>query len=217
MLRNFDLNKYTDGCLYHQNDMVKLGCKDCQGCSFCCRDMEALVLDPYDIAELKKGLSMDFENLLEHGIILRLIDGLLLPVMDTQAKNKACAFLNEEGRCSIHSFRPGICRLFPLARYYHDDTFSYILQSQECRKHPSEKIKIRHWLGIPSLKAYERFVLIWHDFLKEIKESLPQVEESQERILHLYLLKTFYQEDYLDFYQEVERKIAQSYSILGLR
>ena len=28
--------------------------------------------------------------------------------------SESCTFLDENGRCSIHPFRPGICRLFPL-------------------------------------------------------------------------------------------------------
>ena len=43
-------------------------------------------------------------------------------------EKEACYFLNEEGRCSIHSFRPGICRLFPLGRFYEEEGFRYFLQ-----------------------------------------------------------------------------------------
>ena len=38
-----------------------------------------------------------------------------------QEETGACGFLADDGRCSIHMLRPGICRLFPLARDYSDD------------------------------------------------------------------------------------------------
>lgn len=217
MRREIDLKNYTDGRLYHSNDLVKVGCNSCEGCSSCCRDMEALILDPYDIFQLKKGLDMDFSSLLEHGIEIRLMENLLLPVMNTDGDSHRCSFLSEKGRCSIHSFRPGICRLFPLGRYYHDHTFSYILQLNQCVKNPKGKVKIKEWLGIDHLKAYENYILLWHDFLTLIREQVCQLDTQQQRILHLYLLKTFFQTDYVDFYPEFNQRLSQAYDALGLR
>ena len=43
--------------LYTSNDMVKVGCSDCAGCSACCHGMgETIVLDPYDIWQLTSHL-----------------------------------------------------------------------------------------------------------------------------------------------------------------
>ena len=50
MERNWDLSEMTDGKLYIENDMARIGCNDCEGCSKCCHNMgESIVLDPYDI------------------------------------------------------------------------------------------------------------------------------------------------------------------------
>ena len=217
MRREIDLQEYTDGRLYQANDMVKIGCDDCSGCSACCRDMEALLLDPYDIHQLKKGLGTDFQTLLDQSISIRQMEGLLLPVMDTARSQGHCYYLNEQGRCSIHAFRPGICRLFPLGRYYHDGTFSYILQIHECKKALQSKCKIRRWLGIPDLRSYERYILSWHDLLVEIREQLPYLEEGQSRILNLYLLRSFFQADYgEDFYTDFDRRLLAARRDLAL-
>ena len=54
--------------------------------------------------------------------------------------------MNDAGRCSIHPYRPGICRLFPLGRYYEEDGFRHILQIHECEKTNRSKVKIRKWM-----------------------------------------------------------------------
>ena len=75
----------------------------------------------------------------------------------------AVAFLTEEGRCGIHPFRPGICRLFPLGRYYEENGFRYFLQVHECQKENRAKVKVKKWLDTPDLKKYETYIarLAW--------------------------------------------------------
>lgn len=65
MERNWDMAERTDGRLYTKNDMVKVGCNDCQGCSACCHGMgESIVLDPYDIYRMSVGLQVKMEELM---------------------------------------------------------------------------------------------------------------------------------------------------------
>ena len=53
MERNVDIDKISDGKRYGANDMVKVGCDDCRGCSACCRGMgDSIVLDPMDLYRL---------------------------------------------------------------------------------------------------------------------------------------------------------------------
>ena len=52
--------------LYDLNDMVKAGCRDCQGCCDCCCGMgQSIVLDPYDIWQLETNLKETFAGLLK--------------------------------------------------------------------------------------------------------------------------------------------------------
>ena len=95
--------------------MVKADCGDCKGCSACCQGMgSSILLDPYDIYRLSTGTGLTFEDLLKGRIELNMSDGLILPNLKMAGEKEACSFLNEEGRCSVHPFRPGFCRLFPL-------------------------------------------------------------------------------------------------------
>lgn len=80
MERNVSMDEISDGRLYGLNDMVKADCRDCEGCSACCRGMgTSIVLDPLDIYRLTAGLGESFEKLLAGGVELNLADGLILP------------------------------------------------------------------------------------------------------------------------------------------
>lgn len=173
MKRDGDLSTLTDGKLYRSSDMARLGCNDCEGCSACCKGMgNSVVLDPYDAWRLEQGLQAPFAAMIGKQVMLSVVDGLVLPSLNMENESGACPFLNEAGRCSIHAFRPGICRLFPLGRYYHGEGFSYVLMAGECRKENRSKVKIDKWLGEQDLKAYEQFVLKWKKILEEARQNM---------------------------------------------
>ncbi|MBE5863498.1 MAG: YkgJ family cysteine cluster protein [Lachnospiraceae bacterium] len=133
-----------------------------------------------------------------------------------QAEEK-CPFLDEKGWCTIHAYRPGLCRLFPLGRYYEGDGFRYFLQKSEC-DHPKAKVKVSKWLDVPELPKYEQYVLTWHQIQKQA-ESLQQEnkDEAFGKNLNMFLLKTFFLTPYdadEDFYQQFEERLATYRSIV---
>lgn len=209
MKRDGDLSSLTDGKLYRSTDMVRLGCNDCEGCSACCRGMgNSVVLDPYDVWRLTKGLGIHFAEMIGKQVMLSVVDGLILPSLNMENEKGACPFLNDEGRCSIHIFRPGICRLFPLGRYYHDGDFSYVLMTGECKKENRSKIKIEKWLGEPNLKAYEQFVMQWKQIQGRMREQLAKTADlEQQKQLSMSLLQKYYFTPYgTDFFAEFSAK-----------
>ena len=179
MKREGDLSSLTDGKLYRSSDMAKLGCNDCEGCSACCKGMgNSVVLDPYDVWRLERGLGIPFAQMIGKQVMLSVVDGLILPSLNMENETGICPFLSEAGRCSIHAYRPGICRLFPLGRYYHKDGFSYVLMTGECQKENRSKVKIEKWLGEPNLKAYEQFVLEWKDILTQTRQKIRETIQT---------------------------------------
>ena len=215
MLRDIDLKAVSDGRLYRQSDMAKVGCNDCKGCSDCCRGMgSSIVLDPYDCFMLCKNLGESFESLLSYAIELQVVDWIILPNLKMADKTDACAFLNEQGRCGIHSFRPGFCRMFPLGRIYENQSFQYFLQVHECAMEPKSKVKINKWIGIPDIRRYETFVTDWHYFLKKVEEILKHFEdEASLKNITMYLLKTFYLMPYdesQDFYSQFQERLEKA-------
>ena len=216
MKRNIDLKEISDGRLYSSGDMVKADCRDCEGCSDCCRGMgNSIILDPMDLWRLQRGIHKDFQALLGAGYIeLNIVDGMILPDLKMDSARDACPFLDGQGRCSIHSWRPGICRLFPLGRYYEENGFKYFIQIHECSRQDRGKIKIKKWLGIPNLKAYEEYILEWHRFLGQCGEALDTLSEENVRILTLYVLRRFYETAYLaadenGFYEEFAARLGE--------
>lgn len=222
MRRNVDLNEISDGKLYTSNDMVKADCYDCQGCSACCRGMgKSIILDPIDLFHLKQAIGKDFAGLLNQEIELNVVDGMILPNLKMDPKTDACPFLDENERCGIHAFRSGICRLFPLGRLYEEEGFRYFLLTKECKKENRGKVKVKKWLGITNLKAYEQYISDWHQFLLTCEESIGELEKENIQILTTYILRLFYQtpyeaEDDGSFYQEFYQRREQVRKTLGI-
>ena len=216
MKRNVDINEISDGRLYSSGDMVKADCHDCEGCSECCRGMgSSIILDPMDIWRIQKGIGKGFQALLEEGKIeLNMADGMILPDLKMDTEREACPFLDSRGRCSIHARRPGLCGLFPLGRYYEENGFKYFIQIHECRKQDRGKIKIKKWLGIPNLKAYENYIMEWHAFLNQCENALETLSEENVRILEMYVLRRFYETAYMaadenGFYEEFSSRLGE--------
>lgn len=211
MLRNVSLKEISDGKLYGRSDLVKADCQDCVGCHDCCCKMgESILLDPYDVYRLEVALGQTFAQLLEKHLELHVQDGVILPNLKMEGRQERCTFLNETGRCSIHPYRPGICRLFPLGRYYEGDSFRYFLQTGECKKENRSKIKVKKWIDTPDLDRYERFVADWHFFVRRMQERLMTAQDMERaKQENLYVLERFY-------FQEWEAK-TDFYEAFGLR
>ncbi|MDD5934080.1 MAG: YkgJ family cysteine cluster protein [Clostridiales bacterium] len=220
MDRNCSLDEISDGRFYGVNDMVKADCNDCQGCSACCRGMgSSIVLDPLDIYRLCAVDNQSFEQLLADKIELNVVKGLILPNLRMAGESEQCAYLNEEGRCSIHSFRPGICRIFPLGRVYEDHSFQYILQVHECQKSNKTKVKVSKWIDTPDLKKNEEFIITWHYFMKDLQQLIQsQTEEAQIKQLNMYVLNVFFLKAYdttKDFYDQFHVRMEESKKVIS--
>lgn len=220
MRREVDIKEISDGNLYGPNDMVKADCGDCKGCSTCCQGMgESIVLDPYDVYRLTKGLNISFEALLDDKFELGVYDGMILPHLKMSGANEACAFLNNEGRCSVHNIRPGICRLFPLGRFYENGGFKYFLQIHECKNQNRTKVKVKKWIDIPDLKQNEVFVNKWHDFVNEIQDKMMQVkDDALFKKINMFLLQQFFIERYHDedFYKQFDERLEKAKTVVSM-
>lgn len=210
MRRNVSLSDISDGRLYGDNDMVKADCHGCAGCSDCCRGMgDSILLDPYDAYRLSAGLGKLFADFLDREIELGVVDGCILPHLKMTGADEACAFLDGQGRCSIHPLRPGICRLFPLGRYYENGAFRYFLQTGECSANRS-KVKVSKWIDTPDQKRYREFVTSWHYLLNRAETRMKEgKDDTFDRDLNMLLLQLFYLKPYeaaKDFYEQFAQR-----------
>lgn len=220
------MNNMELGKLYSNNDMVKVGCHDCMGCSSCCEDMgQSIWLDPYDIYQMTLGLGRTFEELLEREVAFHVEEGLIIPHIrmiggpaELAAEAPKCGFLDENERCGIHSYRPGFCRLFPLGRNYDEGKLTYFLLENACRVQNKSKMKVSKWLGVPKLKTYESFLVKWHGLTKGLRAFYGDhvQEEAVMKAINMQFLQIFYLTPYdeKDFYEQFEERFGHMHSFL---
>ena len=206
--------------LYGNNDMVKVGCHDCKGCFDCCTDMgQSIWLDPYDVYQLTISLGKSFEALLVQEAELHVEDGLILPNIRMAGEDvPKCSFLNAEGRCSVHAFRPGFCRLFPLGRNYEDGKLTYFLLEDACPIPNKSKMKINKWLNVPRLKEYETFLVEWHGLTKGLRTFYADNTDNEAvvKAVNMQFLQIFYLTPYGadDFYAQFAVRMEQMKAFL---
>lgn len=210
-----NLEEISDGRIYELNDMVRAGCQDCKGCSDCCQGMgNSILLDPLDVFRIMKNERCTFDELLSGAVELNVVDGIILPNLKMSGEKEQCAYLNEEGRCSIHAYRPGICRLFPLGRCYGDHSFQYFLQTKECSRKNRTKVKVSKWIDTPDIQKNQEYIVAWHYFLKELELLLQkQTEQAVYKQINMYLLQLFFIMPYdteNDFYTQFYKRLEEA-------
>lgn len=221
MKRYCNLEDISDGRLYSSQDNARLGCNGCKGAASCCHGMgKSIILDPYDVFRLSTGLNLTLEQLLADKIELNVVDGVILPNLKMTGEQESCAFLKEDGKCSIHASRPGICRIFPLGRYYEKHSFHYILQTDECPLNSGTEVKINKWVDTPELKQNEQFVTEWHYFLNDVEDIIKSTQDEKlVKNLNMYILNSFYIKRYhpdRDFYPQFYDRLAEAKKLLSM-
>lgn len=185
--------------LFDRYDMVKADCQGCKGCSECCCGMgDSIVLDPLDVSHLMQYLQKSFEELVNESIALHIEDGIILPHVRMVGQENRCCFLSEEGRCTIYTHRPGLCRTFPLGRQYKDGKLKYFLLEEACKKKQHTKVKISKWIAMQDTKDYESFLESWHYFLKDTRERIKKYQDDEQivRKMNITFLQQFYSVPY---------------------
>lgn len=214
MERYVDMKEISDGRFYGLNDMAKVGCNDCQGCSKCCSGMgSSIVLTPYDVWLIKSKTGLTFEELLAKYVELGVEQGVILPHIKMNDTTDSCNFLDENKRCSIHSHRPGVCRLFPLGRFYENGDFSYFLQNRECPYPCKTKVKVEKWIDIDDIEENNKFINAWHDFVKKVQRDIAdnRYDDKTVRQINMFILTEFFVKDFDgDFYEEFDKRLSEA-------
>ena len=236
MIFGTNLPLSRDGILYNCNDQVKVACNDCKGCQECCENMgDTIILDPYDVWQLTHKLKISgggtvtFELLISEDGPLELgnHEGMVLPHIKMVATKRedvgACSFLNN-GRCSIHFCRPGMCRLYPLGRIYTEDSgkteIGYIILNDElgCKIQNTEYVKVSDWLGIED-NRYQDFIGKWHSLKKKVTAKAENGElnltskeymEKQMEMLREFFVKPYGE----DFFNEFDVRYENIVNLL---
>lgn len=211
----------SDGRLYELEDYVKADTGGCEGCSACCCGVGELVkLTPFDTYEMTRGLGASFDDVLMDHLELRTFDKITLPYLKMLGPDERCSFLNDEGRCEIHAYRPNICRLFPLGRVYEEKDFKYFLQVDACVKPNLKRVKVEQWIGIEDYEKNRTFLIAWHNCLKALAFRFKFIRDADElKAANDYLLERFYRisvKEGKDFYAAFFEALDEAKDRLGI-
>jgi len=215
MEHKVNLQEISDGRIYRRSDSVRIGCDGCQSLhskeAGCCHFAEdTITLDPYDFYLLARN-GLDFTALYQRQqIALSMVDGCILPHLNFS--DNACPFLTKEGRCSIHSCRPGLCRLFPLARLFDEHGIGYIHQIHECPYSAGATVSIAEWLGLEDLTEYENFCIEWHELTAALRTEIRTLSDAERSVLLTKFLNVFFISPYapkLPFEEQFEKRCQQ--------
>jgi Fe-S-cluster containining protein len=204
---------------YDLQDMARIGCNDCRGCHACCQGMgDSVVLTPYDVHVLSVNLGKSVDALFGEWLQLTIVDGLLQPSMAMNGVGERCHGLDAQGRCSIHGFRPSICRLFPLGRQYTENGIKYFVLEDACPAAGKTKVKISKWVEREEFKEHEEFLIQLHTFKKQCLNKLEEIQDATyHKQLFMLVLQLFFRKPYTEgrFYEEFLERLVQAKEILA--
>lgn len=209
MKRYLTFEEISDGKKYGITDYVNADCDGCVNCSECCKFTDDTIhLDPFDIFNLSKALNKGFNEMLDSPVNLTVVDGIITPFLMKKKDTGECVFLSN-GRCEIHKFRPGFCRLFPLGRIYEDDgSFKYFIQVHECPYESKKPVRVSDWLSIDEPLKYEAFIRNWHFVIKTVSEDFKDEAEALKKA-NMNLLNIFFLQPYdlnASFYEQFDQR-----------
>lgn len=209
------------------------GCRD--GSSQCCcnRD-QRIIINPYDIYKLQKGLGKTSKEIFDKYIEISCgyesgLPIMLLGIKKLYTGEEVCPFIrrktDENGMsrryCSVHNFKPGVCSIFPLGRVTPKDEekMVYILQEVNCGLKPKEddpEITISDW--VPDLENADKAFNTYYELLEEavkilkfseLKKSTKISQASKDKVYNKFthILCDFDTEK--DFFEQIEENKAK--------
>ena len=181
MKRNVDINAISDGRLYssggYGESRTAMTVRDVRNAA------GAWEVRLFLIRWISGGCTEESKRIFsalmgENYIELGVVDGMILPNLKMDGARDACPFLDDAGQMlSAQLQTGGSADCFPLEGITRRAAFKYFIQIHEWpEKKTVGKVKIKKWLGIPNLKAYESYIMAWHDFLNECEECIGVVK-----------------------------------------
>jgi len=172
----------------------------CRSCGKCCKNREDIILNPRDIFNIATALNLTHEKVIKNYCEAYIGGNSRIPIVRLLPKgvNKVCPLLVGD-RCSIQSFKPTVCALFPVGRVIVADsapkelnlglpiTVQYILNPVSCGS-LKRKQTIRAWLERFSIPVKDEFYMQWNKIIIGLASTIQAYEEmdgSTEKTLSM--------------------------------
>lgn len=160
----------------------------------CCQDV-TILLTPYDVLRMKRGLGISSDEFLDRYTVIVPKQDRLLPMVTLKMndENKKCPFVSEKG-CFVYEHRPWSCRMYPLD--LHDDgTFHIVADPSRCKGlSAKEKWKIEDWLVDQGIPPYEEMNRLFSEItisLQSYELDIDNPQISKMIFMSLYNLDKF--------------------------
>ena len=139
-----------------QEHIFEFNCDPSVSCfTQCCQNI-TIVLTPYDVLRLKKGLGISSDEFLEEYALIIPKEKSLIPlvILEMKKDDKKCPFVSQEG-CIVYNDRPWACRMYPLD--VHDDgAFRLITDAAHCQGlNEKNEWRIGEWLKDQEIEPYD--------------------------------------------------------------
>lgn len=190
--------------LIDENDKFDFKCTACGKC--CANDsVDMILLTPFDLYNLSKGTGENIEDIVNKYTNVYIGKNSNLPVVQLNSvfdpqksiengmDYNVCPFL-KDNKCSVHDFKPSICRLYPLGRTTtistndNERVMTYFLLKNNCGG-KGELHSLDNW--IKNRSDYDRLQSEYSAFFSTIisivdfakLQELSQKDKSISRVL----------------------------------
>jgi len=148
----------------------------------CCKDV-SIILTPYDVLRLRRGLQMSSGDFLKQYTLSTVSRERKIPVilLKMDPDTKRCLLVTDDG-CSVYENRPWACRMYPLGSAQPENpnpenrSFYFLLKEDLCKGHgEGREFRVLEWLQDQGIEHYEMMAesfknLMLHPFWSSGKE-----------------------------------------------
>lgn len=159
----------------------------CTMCGDCCRHRTDILLNPYDLFKLAKGLNMTPDAFQDKYCDVFIGSSSNLPVVKLQSQgvDSHCIFL-KENKCTVQDFKPTVCAMFPIGRYSKCDNkdgksgleIHYMFNEPDCGD-KREIHSVRGWLSKYNIPLEDEFFHKWSELLGTFALMLNEFKKSE--------------------------------------
>lgn len=218
-------------------DRMKIGLDDtfkfkCQMCGKCCIHRDDILLNPKDIYNMAKELSLTTEELVEKYCETYIGSDSRIPIVRLKPRGSVhrCPLLKDR-KCMVHKSKPVVCAMYPIGRCLilagktaaDIDSVQYIFNRPECRGSDGTEthtVSVREWLESFGIPVKDEFFIKWQRTVMDMGSVFREIEKKvSDRTMEMLWNAAFfglylhYQTE-LDFMSQFEENAQKFIALL---
>lgn len=156
----------------------------CRSCGKCCRHRYDISLSAFDLYRIAQFFGRPTRDIIDRYCIFHIEGGVPIVYLKANPATGDCPFLRQK-KCSVHSVKPSVCRLFPLGRTFLtpsldmsklDEVKIGFLVMENVNCNAKDRVQsIRQWIGLEGTEEYMTAARDWCVQCTAIREILARV------------------------------------------